>query len=293
MTAAHADARGIRLMTLAMSAFMVNDAIVKTLSTAMSAGQLVMVRGLIATAILLLVARASTWRAPTPAEGRVWSVRTAGLVLLRGVLDAMATLAYIVSLFHMPLANAAAINMAGPLFVTLFAATLLKVRVGALGWLATAAGFVGVLLVIQPRADSFNVWGWLCLSGTVVQASRDLLTQRIPRQVPSQAITLVTAASVTVSGGLLSVTQDVQPLAARELALLGGAATFLAIGYFLLVNATRAGDPAVVAPFRYSGLLLALLLGWLLWDQVPNALGWVGIVMLLSAGAYLLRTVRR
>ena len=289
---AQANARGIRLMSLAMSAFMANDAIVKTLSTALPVGQLVLVRGLIATTIVVLAGRTRSPHAAMASGRPTWTARTVGLVSLRGFLDALATLAYMTSLFHMPLANAAAINMAAPLFVTLFAAVLLKARVRALGWLATGAGFLGVLLIIQPRPDSFNGWGWLCLAGTVVQASRDLLTQRIPRQVPSQIITLVTAGSVTLSGGLLALAQDMQPLAVRELALMAGAGAFIAIGYHLLIIATRAGDPAVVAPFRYSGLLLALALGWLLWDQVPNALAWVGIVMLLSAGAYLLRTLR-
>lgn len=286
------NARGIRLMTLAMSAFMVNDAFVKTLSASMAVGQLVLVRGLIATAILLVVGRAAA--APAAPPGRVrWTAGTAGLVLLRGSLDAAATLAYIVALFHIPLANAAAINMATPLFVTLLAATLLKARVSALAWAATVTGFVGVLMIIQPRVDSFNVWGWLCLAGTVAQAARDLITLRIPRDVPSHVITLVTAVSVSVAGGALALVQEVQPLALRELALLAAAAVFLTLGYRLVVGATRSGDPAVIAPFRYSGLLIALLLGWLLWGQVPNALAWLGIALLLAAGAYLMRTLRR
>lgn len=285
--------RGIRLMTLAMSAFMLNDVIVKTLSSSLPVGQLVLMRGMFATALLTFFSATHLLRTGSADEGRVWTPRTIGLVALRGALDAVATLVYIVSLFHMPLANAAAINMAAPLFVTLLAATLLNARVSALSWLATVTGFVGVLLIIQPRPDSFNGWGWLCLSGTVVQASRDLLTLHIPRQVPSRVITLVTAASVTLAGGLLALFQDFQPLAARELALMAGAGTLIAIGYHLLVDATRVADPAVVAPFRYSGLLLALLLGWLLWSQIPNPLAWVGIAMLLAAGVYLLRTVRR
>ena len=61
------------------------------------------------------------------------------------------------------------------------------------------------------------------------------------------------------------------------------------MGYYLLILSTRAGDMSVVAPFRYVGLLFALILGWAVWGDLPNALAWVGIVLLLGAGVYMLR----
>jgi len=279
-------------MTLAMSVFMLNDAMVKTLSVSLPVSQVVLIRGLFAVAFLVLVGRGAIFSPVAGSSGEIWTRRTIGLVLLRGVLEGFATLAYIVSLFHLPLANVASINMAAPLFLTLIAATWLKTPVSPLGWLATLTGFTGVMLIIQPSAANFNAWGWLCLASTVVQAVRDLMTQRIPYNVPSQAITLVVALSVTAGGGLIGLWQDFQPLTAQAVALMAGAGLCIAIGYYCLVMATRVGDPTVVAPFRYSGLLLALVLGWLLWDQVPNLLAWLGIGLLLSAGAYLLRTVR-
>ncbi|MBU3739255.1 MAG: DMT family transporter [Rhodoferax sp.] len=292
MHSAAASTRGIRWMTLAMSVFMVNDAIVKTLSVSLPVGQLVLVRGLFAVAFVALVSRGAMLRAAAGAPGPIWTRRTIGLVILRGVLEGIATLAYIVSLFHLPLPSAASINMAAPLFLTVIAATWLKTPVNPMGWLATMTGFAGVLLIIQPSADSFNAWGWLCLTSTVVQAVRDLMTQRIPPDVPSQAITLVVAMSVTAGGAFIGMWQDFQPLTIQAVALMAGAGLCIAIGYYCLVMATRVGDPTVVAPFRYSGLLLALVLGWLMWDDVPNTMAWLGIALLLSAGAYLLRTVR-
>lgn len=279
-------------MTLAMSVFMLNDVMVKTLSASLPVGQVVLIRGLFAVTFLVLVGRGRSFRADGGSAGRIWTRRAIGLVLLRGALEGIATLAYIVALFHLPLANAASINMAAPLFLTLIAATWLKTPVRPLGWLATMTGFAGVLLIIQPSADSFNAWGWLCLASTVVQAVRDLMTQHIPRNVPSQSITLVVALSVSAGGGLIGLWQDFQPLSVQAVALMAGAGLCIAIGYHCLVLATRVGDPTIVAPFRYSGLLLALVLGWLLWDQVPNPMAWFGIGLLLSAGAYLLRTVR-
>jgi LPXTG-motif cell wall-anchored protein len=67
---------------------------------------------------------------------------------------------------------------------------------------------------------------------------------------------------------------------------------FLAVGYHLIIRSVRAGDVSVVAPFRYTGLLFALVLGWAVWGDVPNALAWVGIALLIAAGLYLIRRER-
>jgi drug/metabolite transporter (DMT)-like permease len=74
-----------------------------------------------------------------------------------------------------------------------------------------------------------------------------------------------------------------------HLALLAAAAVFLAGAYQLMIRATRAGDLSMVAPFRYSGLLVAVALGWRVWGEVPNALAWAGIALVLGAGLYVLR----
>jgi drug/metabolite transporter (DMT)-like permease len=74
---------------------------------------------------------------------------------------------------------------------------------------------------------------------------------------------------------------------------LGAAALFLAAAYFLLIQAMRAGDMSVVAPFRYSGLIFALLIGYVVWGEVPNLLTWLGIVLLVGAGLAILHSERR
>jgi drug/metabolite transporter (DMT)-like permease len=277
-----ANRRGIRLMVAAMACFIVNDSLVKFVSQSLPAAQLIFVRGVMATALVLLVVRATGVRlAPRRLVG--------GWVALRATIDALATLAYLVSLFHLPIANATAINMASPLFITLLAVLWLGARVDALRWLAIGAGFAGVLLVIQPRSEAFNAYAWLCLAGTVLHALRDLVTLRIARDVPSLGVTLATAVAVTALAGLLSLVQGWGELTGRHMALLAAAAAFLAAGYHLVILATRSSDLSVVAPFRYSGLLMAVALGWVVWGDVPNGLAWAGIALVLAAGLYLVR----
>src|SRR5690606_7189607 len=105
-------------------------------------------------------------------------------VVMRAGFDAFATIAYLTSLFHLPIGNATAINMATPLFITLFAVIAFRERVGAGRWLALATGFTGVLLIVQPSGSAFNAWALLCLAGTLLHAARDLTTRVIDRRIP-------------------------------------------------------------------------------------------------------------
>lgn len=277
-----ANRRGVAWMVLAMGCFVVNDALVKWVSQSLPAAQLIFVRGVFATLLVLAVMRASGVAWAWPRGAGPWLPVRAGV-------DALATFTYLVSLFHLPLANATAINMASPLFITLFAVAWLGERVSAARWAALAVGFGGVLLVIRPEASGFNAYAWLCLGATALHALRDLATPRIPRSVPTLAITLATAAAVTLLAGLGSAVQGWRPLAAGQLGLLAAAAVFLAAGYQGVILATRQAQLSVVAPFRYSGLLMAVVLGWVGWGQVPDGLAWLGIGAVVAAGLVLLR----
>jgi drug/metabolite transporter (DMT)-like permease len=285
-TAAHrANLRGIRLMTASMGCFIINDTLVKVVSESLPAGQLIFVRGVMATLLILAVVRASGTPVAPQHLARGW-------VGFRSGVDALATFCYLLSLFQLPIANATAINMATPLVITLMAVVVLGERVGPLRWGVIMAGFGGVLLVIQPGAEGFNAWAWLCLLGTLLHAVRDVVTRRIPADVPSLTVTLATAVAVTLLAAGLAGLQGWAPMSGRQFGLLTCAAVFLAGGYHLLIRATRTGDLSVAAPFRYSGLLMAVAAGWVVWGQVPNPLAWAGIALVVGSGLYLLKRPR-
>ncbi|MCC2634993.1 MAG: hypothetical protein K0S48_2879 [Ramlibacter sp.] len=280
-----ANSRGVLAMSAGMASFVANDALVKHVSESLPSGQLIFLRGLFATVLLLAVLGAMGLLRDIP---RLWERR----VLLRAFLDACATLTYLTSLFHLPIGNATAINMATPLFITLFAVIAFKEQVGAARWLAIVTGFTGVLLVVQPSGAAFNAYALLCLGGTLLHAGRDLMTRTIDRGIPSLAITFSTALAVTLLSGLWSLQQEWRPASWQSLGLLATASVFLSIGYFMLTIAMRAGEMSVVAPFRYVGLLFALLLGFVVWGDVPNAVAWAGIALLVGAGLYVLHSER-
>ena len=278
--------RGIIAMSLSMACFVANDALVKHVSASLPSGQLIFIRGLMATALMLAVAQAMGLlrEVPRMAHRMLW---------LRALLDGVASLVYLTAVFHLPLGQATAINLASPLFAILMAMWWLRERVTLMRGLAVMTGFAGVLLVVQPAADAFNAYSLLAVLGTTLHATRDLLTRRIPADVPAVLISLSTALSVAVLAGGLSLFQDWQPVPPSALVQLGLAAVFLCSGYYTLILAMRSGDVSVIAPFRYSGLLFALLLGHLLWDEMPNALAWMGIALLVGSGLTILHTERR
>lgn len=282
---AAANRRGILYMAAAMVCLVLNDAIVKQVGQAMPVPQMIVVRGLMAALMVLAVAHATgaTDRLPRLADRAV---------LARAGIDAVGTLLYLLSLMHLPLANATSINLAAPLIMALFAVVFLHERAGPARWLAMGVGFVGVLLVIQPRAEGYNAWALVCLAGTVCHVGRELLTRRIDPTVPAILVTLSSVVVVSALAAFSLLVSGWQPVSQRQLGLLALAAALLASGYFFIVNSMRHGQMTVVAPFRYTGLLVALLLGWAVWGELPNALAWGGIALLLASGLYLLHEGR-
>lgn len=273
------------MMVGAMAGFVVNDAIVKHVSEGMPSAQLIFLRGALASLLVLGMALALGARRQLQ---HALHLRVAA----RAAVDACATVMYLLSLFHLPLGNATAINLAAPLFMVVFAVWFLKERPGAARWLAVAVGFAGVLCVVQPRSDGFNAWALLCLAGTLFHATRDLLTRRIDPAIPSIVVTLSTAVAVTLLSGAMSLAQGWQPFAPAQLAWLAAASVFLVAGYFLIIQCMRQGEVSLTAPFRYSALLFAVVLGYLVWGDVPNAWAWCGIALLVGSGLYVVHDQR-
>lgn len=280
-----ANRRGVLAISAGMACFVANDAIVKYVSQEMPTAQLILLRGVMSCALLLALAHAmgATRRLAGLVDARVMG---------RAGLDTLGTVTYLVSLFHIPLANATAINMATPLVVTVLAVLTFREEVNAARWLAIAVGFMGVMLVVNPRGDDFNAYAVICLVGTVFQASRDIATRLVDRTIPSVLITLSTAAAVTLFAGVWSLFAPWVPVGPAQLALLAAASVFLSGGYFLVTVAMRAGEMSLIAPFRYSALVFALVLGYAVWGHVPDAWAWTGIALLFAAGLWLMRKPR-
>lgn len=277
--------RGIASMVLGMAAFVVNDTLTKIASETVPLGQLIATRNVIATALILVL----IWM-----SGQAGQLRRAvnRAVVTRSSFDIVATFFFLMALFNMPIGNVMAINMATPLAMTAAAAMLLKSPVGWRRWSAVLAGFGGILLIVQPRAEGFNAYALLAVASVIFIVGRDLSTRNIDQSIPSLVVTLTNAVFVLVSALILTVFQGWVAIGWREIALLAGAGLFLVAGYLLIVDAFRHGDLVAVGPFRYTGLVWALLSGFIIWGDIPNAMAQAGIAIVVASGLYVLHRER-
>ncbi|MGA0569120.1 DMT family transporter [Variovorax sp. VNK109] len=280
-----ANRRGITAMLISIAFFVVNDAIVKYLGQTLGGGQTIFLRGVCAVLMLVFVARVF-------GLARDFSGLKDRKVIMRSVVEACASTAYLTALFHMPLANATAINMATPLVITLFAVLFLKEHVAPTRWLAVFGGFAGVLLIVQPAAASFNAYSVLCVGAMLLYATRDFITRFITSGVPTIVVAIASAIGLTLFSGGVALFQEWKPLTLQHVGLLAAAGACVSGAFYMLIVSLRAGEMSVIAPFRYAALLFALVLGYFIWGDIPNTMAWIGIALLVAAGIYLLHSER-
>ncbi|HEV7247616.1 MAG TPA: DMT family transporter [Shinella sp.] len=275
-----ANAKGALFMVVAMAGFTCNDALVKSVTGAMNVGQIMFVRGLMTTVLVVLIA----WRMGALGS---WRVVLQPAVMLRLVAEILASLAYISALGAMPLANTASILQALPLAVTLGAALFLGEQVGWRRWLAIIAGFAGVLIVIRPGPEGFSMAAVYVIASVVGAAARDLSTRRIDPDVSTLFISVITATSITVVGGALIVPMGGwQPMSGEVISRLAFASVLLLVGYQAIIIAMRTGEISFIAPFRYTSLICAIAIGFLFFSEVPDIWMTVGVLIIVASGLY-------
>ena len=270
---------GILAMIASMAAFTANDTCVKLLAEHLPVGEIIVLRNTAAT--LLILAYATVFGGLTLPEDA-----PRRLLTWRMTAEVLSTLFFLSALVRMPIADATAIAQCTPLAMTAAAAIFLKEPVGWRRWLAAIVGFLGVLLIVKPGTGTFSLEAILILIAVALVVGRDLITRLISGSVPTLTLTLMSAASVMPSGfALLPFETWVWP-APHEWAKVATAGLFLSCGYALIVVAMRAGDVAIIAPFRYAVILFGLISGYLIWGQFPDGLQMLGIAILTAAGLY-------
>jgi drug/metabolite transporter (DMT)-like permease len=267
-------------MAVAMAGFTMNDSITKLMSSQMNFGQVMLVRGLFA--IVLIAALAIHRDAIRPL--RTLFVKP---VALRIIGEVGGTVAFLAAISHLPLANTSAIMQSLPLAITLGAALTLGEPVGWRRWSAIVAGFIGVLIIVRPGVAGFNQFTLLALVSVLFCSLRDLATKQIPSHIPSLFITLLTTITVTTAGAvILFPLGGWTPPSASAVGLLALAAVLVLVGYQCVIMALRSGDISAIAPFRYTALLWALLLGYLVFGDVPDTLMVTGAAIIVASGLY-------
>ncbi len=282
---ASANLRAMVLVVVGMGAFVVNDTLMKATSAELPLGEIVTLRGIMSCAIMAPIVMAnyglsSVARAYSPA------------LLVRNIAEIGAVFFFLTALFQLPMANVTGVLQAVPLTITAAAALFLKEPVGWRRWTASAVGFLGVLLIIQPGTTEFSIYYLAAIATVVCVAARDLATRFIAKSAPSLSITFVTAIVVTLFGAALGLTEDWKVPSREAVMRLAAASVLVLVGYYSLIEAMRTAEISAVAPFRYTVVLWAMLLGYLAFDEVPSVLTVAGSVIVISAGIYTLHRER-
>lgn len=271
--------RGILLMCGGVACLSVNDAFAKVLSAEYSAVQILFLRNLIALPIAAAIALAlgglPALRSHRPAAH-----------LVRGLLWVTAAYLFFTGLRHLGLAEATTLIFAAPVFITALSALVLREEVGWRRWSAVLVGFLGVLIVVRPGSATFQPASLYPLATALVYAVLMLSARWVDPRETVWTMMLYLVATGALLGGIASLFVW-EPVALRHLWLFAGIAVFGTAGMTLMTQAFRLTDAVVVAPFDYTALLWATLLGWLIWTEIPDAFTLLGAAVIIASGIFI------
>jgi drug/metabolite transporter (DMT)-like permease len=278
--------------------FVVHDAVIKGLSEGYPLHEITLIRGIISTTVTLLVF--------LPFEGGLSALRTPrwGYHLIRAFLVVVANMAFYLSLASLPIGEATAIYFIAPLAITALSALLLGEHVGPRRWAAVLAGLAGVILVMQPGADSFQPAMLLPLVSALCYAALQVMTRAVGMREKAATMTfymqfafVVFSALVGLSfgDGRLSGSSDpsieflLRPWSwpsTHDWLILVAVGLIQSVAAYLFVQAYRRAEAGLVAPFEYVAMPIAIVFGVIFWGDWPAPVAWAGIALIAASGLY-------
>jgi len=271
---------GIACMVASCGAASLNDVAIKWIVNTLPIGELLCLRAVATLLGTALLARR---------DGGLRAVRVHnfGGQLLQAVLSAMAMLLFVMSLRSLPLADAIALLFAGPLMAIVLAAILLGETVGWRRWSAVVIGFMGVLIILRPGADSFTAAAILPVGAAAAGALRDIVTRRLCASESSTSVVVVTTIVMIAGTSTTAPFGWIWPTPG-QLVLIAFAGLAITATLYLSIESLRFGDVALVSPFRYTTMVWAVLLGYLFFGTIPDPWVTLGSILVVGSGLYVL-----
>jgi drug/metabolite transporter (DMT)-like permease len=271
----------IACMLIGTAVLTLNDALIKLLAQTYPTGQLLFIRGVFVWPWILLYAMHLGGLTTL----RIYNVKGQAL---RGVCVIASAFLFITGLRHLTLADAIAVSFTGPLFITAMAPLVLGEKVGWRRWLAVSIGFAGVLFMLRPGSAALQ-WAIIFPIGAAISGGlRDLITRRIAGTETTVAVLAATTTVVLLAGlTTLPFTSWVR-VQAQHVAIFAASGALIAVAHTLMIEAFRRGEAALVAPFKYSALLWAAFIGFILFGELPDRWTIGGAVLIVLAGLYVL-----
>ena len=283
LPAARADRvpRGILYMVAATVMFAVSMAIAKWQVASYSFAEVLFYRsiGSLAVCAVLILPRAGL---------TVFRTQRLRDHLGRSTTQAVAQSLIIVAFSLMPLGGAVAINFSAPLFATLFAAIWLKEKVGLARACALAAGFLGVLLVAAPGADSFRVGALFAIGNAVLFGSVTAAVRGMTQTESAETLTMYQMVFLMVFFGIAMPIFGMTWPGGLDLTAMVANGLLNGLGQYWWTRSLSLAPPAAVGPFYYFSLVWAMGLGFLIWGDIPTLPLLLGSAIVVGSGLFLL-----
>ena len=274
--------RGAVLMMICMGAFVLNDAFVRMAGGSLPLAQILFFRGLLTTITLLLVAfYTGVFKLKVPRQDK-W------LIFFRSVTEALTAYFFLTAVMNMPFANVTAILQILPMTVTFAAAVIFKEKVGKFRISLIFFGFLGVILIINPAKDGFNIYAGYALISVLLITIRDVLSRKLSFDVPTLIPTVSASLGVLLFSTILIINTAFQPPSLQNSFFIGSAAFFIIFGYYTAILVMRAGEISFISPFRYSAILFALLIGFIFFEEQPSKTALLGMIIVMVSGVALI-----
>lgn len=274
--------RGALLMVGSTTSFTVNDAIVKAAGADLPLMQILTLRGVLSSVMMLGLALA--WGV---LDFR-FSRRDWWLVGIRSLCEVAAAYLFLTALLNTPMANVSAVMQMLPLTVTAGAAIFFRDPVGWRRITAICIGFCGMLLIVRPGPDGFSIYAFYALAAVACLTLRDLVVRRISPEVSSMSVSLIGAIAVAVFAGALTIDTDWVPMTGVDWVMISASSLCVMAAYLLSVMVMRVGEVSFIAPFRYTSLLVALILGYAVFGDWPAPLTLLGAAIVVGSGLFML-----
>jgi drug/metabolite transporter (DMT)-like permease len=280
LTARPAENRlfGIALILLSTLIFSTSDAVAKFALGVVNPFELLWIRSV---AVVVITVPLAYWRAGR----RIFNPERPGRQIIRGSAVMMSSLCFLIGLSQIPLADNSAINFIWPILITVFSMTFLGEKVGLRRMLATAFGFVGMLMIMRPGSGAFQAAAIYPFASAILWAIASLMTRGMTSNDPPET-TIVWTSLVMLIGTTLVVPFFWHPMGMKGIILGVCVGLGSAIGHALVVFAYERAEASTLAPFAYVQLVWAIMLGYLIFAAIPDSWVFAGASLIALSGLY-------